>query len=429
MGKPPPSRHVLPRGGGSDYDQEEATTLDPFVIHEDELVVVPKVTTSTDAIRDDLRADPDVQDALRWLDPPSNAGPPVAVIVPVAAPPPDREGYAPPVRHPSSPPYAQVYTPVPQPYPGAGPYPTPVPTYVPHSGAYYLPTPMPTAVPPAPSPARSPILWILLTALVTGGGIALGWWLFAGRHLWNSAQRPAAARAPAVAPQPSPQAQTPPPAPHAPPPVAPTPPPAAPAEPVTAEVTAMAQRDSVAIAAPLSGQVSKVFLSASRKVAKGDKLLEIRSESGGGSKAKKLAARVAELEKLAKDDPVYEEFLADARKAQKAVRARVETVVVAATDAGVASLAVKDGDAVSSGKPVAHISRGGDWTISATASSEVQRSWACSVGLPDGKKAACTIDKVVATPAGSDITATVVAKDAPWLQDMAQKPTLTLGPQ
>jgi biotin carboxyl carrier protein len=201
------------------------------------------------------------------------------------------------------------------------------------------------------------------------------------------------------------------------------------AQPVTAEVTAVAQADSAAVLAPMSGQVSKLFLTAPGQVAEGDRLLEIRFESGGGAKAKKLAARVAELEKLAKDDPVYEEFLADARKEQKAVRVRVETAVVKASAAGLARVDVKEGDSVAGGKPVAHISKGGDWTLTATAKSEVQRSWACSVQIAADKKAACTIQKVIATPAGSELTVTVGGKDAPWLADAAQKPTLTLGPQ
>jgi hypothetical protein len=421
MGKPP-SRHVVPRRGESDYDHEEATTLDPFVIHDEELVVVPKAG-GAESIREDLRADPDVQDALRWLDPPSNAGPPAAVAVVVPAAPAPGEGYAQPVRHPSAPPYA-VYTPLPQPYPGAGPYPTPVPSYVPNSGAYYLPMPMPGPV-AAPAPARSPVLWILLSAIVTGGGIALGWWLFAG----GSAQQRPASRA--VAPQPQPhqvQAQPPPPQPQA----QPAPPPAkpAPADAVTGEVTEVAQADSAAVLAPTSGEISKVFLSAPREVEKGDKLVELRSESGGGgARAKKLAARVAELERLAKNDPVYEDFLVKARKEQKAAEGHVVTTVIKANAAGMARLDVKEGDAVAGRKPVAHISKGGDWTVTATAKSEVQRSWSCSLQLAEDKKAACTIQKVIATPAGSELTVTVGARDAPWLADATQKPTITFGPR
>jgi hypothetical protein len=50
------------------------------------------------------------------------------------------------------------------------------------------------------------------------------------------------------------------------------------------------------------------------------------------------------------------------------------------------------------------------------------------VALSDDKKAACTIEKVIATPSGSDITARVVAADAPWLDGATDKPTLTLSP-
>ena len=417
MGKPPPShRNLVPRRPSADFEHEEATTLDPFVIHDDELVVVPKAG-STEAIREDLRADPDVQDALRWLDPPSNAGPPLAAMPPVV---PDGTGHIPPERHPSQPAYGQVYTPLPQPYPGAGPYPTPVPTYVPNSGAYYLATPMPGPAPmPSAPPARSPILWILLTAVVTGGGIALGWWMFSIRQQHNVAPAPAARAPVAPAPQPTHPLET---------PAPPAPPPPPKAEPVIAEVATLTRGEATAVMAPMSGQVSKVFLAAPGKVAAGDKLIELKTTSGGGAKAKKLAARVAELEKLAKDDPVYEEFLAQARKEQKAARGKVQTSIVKASAAGLASVEVKQGDEVTTGDPVAHVSKGGDWILTATAKREVQRSWPCSVALADDQKAACTIEKVIATPSGSDITARVVAADAPWLDGAANKPTLTLSP-
>jgi len=427
MGKlPPSSRNVVPRRGAGDYEEEEATTLDPFSIHESELVVIPK--GGTDSIREDLRADPDVQDALRWLDPPSNVGPSAPVQTSAEPPPveyaPPAE-HAPPVRHPSAPPFAQVYTPLPQPYAGAGPYPTPVPGFVPNSGAYYLVTPMPAPQPPPAPAGRSPILWILLTAMVTGGGIALGWWMFALRDKSSGAEP---SRQPAkVAPQPQPQ----PPAPVPPQPIAPavqpeaTPPPAAAS--VTATIKSLTASSSVSIMAPMSGQVSKVFLAEPGTVAKGDKLIQIRYESGGAN-AKKLAARVAELEALAKDDPVYADFLEEARKQQKAARGKTQSTIVMATAAGRARLTLKQGASVSAGSPVAVLETGGDWVVKATAQAEVQRSWTCGIELPDGKRADCRIDKVVATASGSDITAKVRSKDAPWLEGVAQNPTLVLAP-
>ncbi len=430
MGKPPPFR-VVPQRGGSDYDEDDATTLDPFAIHESELVVVPKSGT-TDDMREDLKADPDVQDALRWLDPPSNVGPPAAAAAPA-----EPDPYVPPVRPPSGPVYPQVYTPVPQPYPGAGPYPTPVPAFVPNTGGYYLTTPIPGAMPPGTMPsqmipapaARSPILWIILTALVTGGGIALGWWMFAGRteHSAKSAAPPQPVAPQPVAPQPvAPQPVAPEPTPPQP---TPEPPPSKPAaESVTAQVVSIAPSSSLEVAAPTAGTLSKVFLAAPGKVAKGDKLLEIRTDSGGGAKAKKLAARVAELEQLAKDDPVYEEFLADARKAERAARGSPRLTSIKAPSEGRAQVDVKEGEAIARGKTLARISSGGDWIVKATAKAEVLRSWACSLVLPGGERAPCKIDKVVASASGSDITATVSAKDAPWLEGAAQNPTLVLDP-
>jgi hypothetical protein len=419
MGKPPSSRHLGPRGGTSDYDGEEATTLDPFALSEDEPVVVPRA--GTDALREDLRADPDVQDALRWLDPPANAGPPAAAAVAAGM-----------VVDPVTGSHARIYTPVPQAYPGAGagagPYPTPIPGFVPNTGQYYLVTPMPAAQ-PAPPSARSPILWILLTALVTGGGIALGWYLFSGQGGEPSAApaAPPAKPAAALAEPPAPPAT--PPQPSVAPPT--SPPAGAPSNaeaPVTAEVVALTTATSVSVVAPVGGEVSKVFVAAPGKVAKGDKLVEIRSGGGGGAKAKQLAARVAELEKLAKSDPVYQEFLADARKAERSARGNLKVTVVKSPDAGRAHIEVKQGDVVAGGKRIGQISSGGDWIVKATAKAEVQRSWTCHLELADGKRAPCTIDKVVASAAGSDITAIVTAADAPWLESAAGKASLVLAP-
>ena len=182
------------------------------------------------------------------------------------------------------------------------------------------------------------------------------------------------------------------------------------------------------MAAPAAGTISKVFLAAPGKVAKGDKLVEIRTDSGGGAKAKKLAARVAELEQLAKDDPVYEEFLADARKAERAARGSPKLTTIKAPSEGRAQVDVKEGEAIARGKTLARISSGGDWIVKATAKAEVLRSWACSLVLPGGERAPCKIDKVVASASGSDITATVSARDAPWLEGAGQNPTLVLDP-
>ena len=57
------------------------------------------------------------------------------------------------------------------------------------------------------------------------------------------------------------------------------------------------------------------------------------------------------------------------------------------------------------------------------------RSWTCHLELPDGKRATCTIDKVVASAAGSDISATVAAADAPWLETAGDTAALVLAPR
>jgi hypothetical protein len=101
--------------------------------------------------------------------------------------------------------------------------------------------------------------------------------------------------------------------------------------------------------APAAGEVT-AFLRAPRNVKKGDKLFEIVHFSGDPAAIKAAAAKVADMEKMAKEDPTtYEAFLADARKELETTRGATSSVVVAPR-AGRATPHVKPGADVKAGQ-------------------------------------------------------------------------------
>ena len=108
------------------------------------------------------------------------------------------------------------------------------------------------------------------------------------------------------------------------------------------------------VEAPASGDVTS-FLRAPRKVKKGDKLFEIVHVTGDPDKIKIASDKVAEMEKLAKEDPsTYEAFLSDARAELASVR-KVSTTVVVAPRAGLATPHVKQGATIKPGQLMAEI--------------------------------------------------------------------------
>ena len=103
------------------------------------------------------------------------------------------------------------------------------------------------------------------------------------------------------------------------------------------------------VEAPTAGTVT-AFLRAPRTVKKGDKLFEIVHFTGDPAAIKAAAAKVADMEKMAKEDPTtYEAFLADARKELETTRGATSSVVVAPR-AGHATPHVKAGADVKAGQ-------------------------------------------------------------------------------
>jgi hypothetical protein len=203
------------------------------------------------------------------------------------------------------------------------------------------------------------------------------------------------------------------------------------AEPVVAEIMSLAHPRLTTVSAPMRGEIASSSIRAARRVRKGDKLFQIRRKRPGRGDQAELAARVAELERLAKEDPVYEEFLARARAdAAKAKRGgEISTAVRASVD-GLVEPKVGRGARVRQGDPLAVISNPAVWTVKATLrGAEPTREWSCAITpAAGGSRAACRIEGVTTTSAGATISASVEASQVRWLRRADQKPRLLLEP-
>ena len=102
------------------------------------------------------------------------------------------------------------------------------------------------------------------------------------------------------------------------------------------------------VESPTDGEVT-AFLRGPRHVQKGEKLFDVVRIVGDPAKIKAATTKVADMEKMAKEDPVYEAFLADARKELESVR-NVTTNHVVAPHAGKATPRVKQGATVRAGQ-------------------------------------------------------------------------------
>jgi biotin carboxyl carrier protein len=123
--------------------------------------------------------------------------------------------------------------------------------------------------------------------------------------------------------------------------------------PADAGTPTVAADEVTEVTAPASGTI-KSFLTRPRTVKRGDKLFELVRVVEDPAKAKAAAAKVEEMKKLAKQDAMYEPFLADAKKQLAAARRKVVTAVVA-PKAGKAKALVKSGAGVRVGQVLAEI--------------------------------------------------------------------------
>jgi len=160
----PPPRQAPPLILPSPDDFEDAATSVAPMLFDDDHVFS---STSLPQVDSELHSDPDVQEALRWLDPPANSAP---------GRPGNGEGPMPPI--------AALATPIPQAaavessYPPVANYQTPLPG----SGAIFTgyPTQAPPGQPVAARAERLPWRPMVAAAVIMATGVILGRALFSG---------------------------------------------------------------------------------------------------------------------------------------------------------------------------------------------------------------------------------------------------------
>jgi len=139
-------------------------------------------------------------------------------------------------------------------------------------------------------------------------------------------------------------------------------------------------------------------------------------------------AKVAELEKLAKDDPIYLDFLESAREKERNLRrSAAEAREIAAPAAGNFYPVAAKGSAVKAGQLLAKIRVPGATVITArVAVSGIGEGWLCELhGPKPGQAAACALIEVHPVEGGQEVTAHLRGPPPPW----SSKPCkLTLTP-
>lgn len=305
--------------------------------------------------------------------------------------------------------------------------------------------------------SRAAVLFAVACLITMGGGFGLGWAFFAGQDNELVGRLPGASAPPQTAalvtPAPESTATTasvaaaPALAPAAVAPVAAPETAAAPAAAAIAAPSAAAVRAAPAIAAPsaapgpiaftvskwavnpgnavvspVRGEIDEAYLAKARRVRKGEKLFRLKRRRPPTARGKKLAERVAELEKLAAADPVYGDFLArarrDLRKEQKSVR-----VTVTARAAGWVQPEVRRGQRVDQGEALATAidPRARTATVTLPAGA-VQLDWSCgasSAGLRSS--VSCRVSQVADTANGQVVTLQVDADRNRWSRGLERE--------
>jgi hypothetical protein len=131
------------------------------------------------------------------------------------------------------------------------------------------------------------------------------------------------------------------------------------------------------------------------------------------------AARIRELEALAKEDPVYRDFLEKERRAAQRKRRgkAVRELPLAAPAAGALVLAVENKARVESGALLATVVDDRAWVIDAFVDGEPPPGEAaCELrGDAVAERIACRLDGARPQDGGSELTVTVQAAEVPWV--------------
>lgn len=197
----------------------------------------------------------------------------------------------------------------------------------------------------------------------------------------------------------------------------------------TAELASLEHPVVEPVTCQTHGQVATATVTTPKDVKAGDTLFTIRTKTGANVGA--LQARVAELEKLAKDDPdAYGPFLASARAELAAAQAPIMTTIKAGS-AGLFDAKVKVGDDVKEGVVLGNIVDGRTWIgVANMDKAKPTAAWICTVATPDNSHtAACRIQatEAIAGSAGTRVTVEISATGTAWL-DPAAHPKIVLEP-
>ena len=161
-------------------------------------------------------------------------------------------------------------------------------------------------------------------------------------------------------------------------------------------------------------------------VREGEQVGELRIHTGTAPRPD-LARRVAELEKLAAQDPVYRDFLEKARReARRGGRGRARAIPLRAPAAGELSLVPEASARAEEGAVLARVVAPAVWQLGLTIAGEPPPPNArCEVvGDAPSERAPCRL----APGAGGEALAELSAADAPWLA-RAQSPFVRFAPE
>jgi hypothetical protein len=214
----------------------------------------------------------------------------------------------------------------------------------------------------------------------------------------------------------------PPPVVAAPPPAAapPPPPPAPPAPPAwrSAPVERRSHPALAELAAPKEGDLTWTK-APDLPVTKGEMVAVLKFAPPPTKKDAALARHIAELEKLATEDPVYRSSLEQARRdaLRVAARRKVRTIKLSSPAAGVLARAPQPGGRTAEGERIARVLDPGVWQLAALVDgAEPAADAACEVvGDAPTDRATCRLAAHTAAGERTEVLAEVAAADAPWL--------------
>lgn len=153
----------------------------------------------------------------------------------------------------------------------------------------------------------------------------------------------------------------------------------------------------------------------------GERIGTLRAEAvarGPGPIDPAAAARIRELEALAKKDPVYRDFLEKERRAAQRGRPGrgVRELPLVAPEAGTLALAVESGTRVEGGAPLASVVDADTWVIDAFVDgAPPPPDAACELrGDALEERQPCRLGEVRPGDGGSELTIAVPAAEVPW---------------